>query len=99
MIQQVVHEQADTVDATVPAGVALATAVAKELQTRTDVRTAVPAATPANHAPVTTGTATTTRTPEVAHVPAVPQLMGLRTPAERTHRHKVPLRRLTAMAA
>ncbi|MDR3084142.1 MAG: hypothetical protein LBV60_25045 [Streptomyces sp.] len=30
---------------------------------------------------------------------AVPQLMGLRTSAERPHRHKVPLRRLTALAA
>ncbi|GGJ44817.1 hypothetical protein [Streptomyces brasiliensis] len=28
---------------------------------------------------------------------AAPQLMGLRMPAERPHRHKVPLRRLTAM--
>ncbi|MFF8596753.1 hypothetical protein ACF061_36120 [Streptomyces sp. NPDC015220] len=29
----------------------------------------------------------------------VPQLMGLRTSAARPHRHKVPLRRLTAVAA
>ncbi|MEU3345476.1 hypothetical protein ABZ723_10855 [Streptomyces sp. NPDC006700] len=30
---------------------------------------------------------------------AVPQLMGLRTSADRPHRHKVPLRRITAVAA
>ncbi|MEV7125230.1 hypothetical protein [Streptomyces sp. NPDC093260] len=36
------------------------------------------------------------RIPEAAEVP---QLMGLRTPPARPHRHKVPLRRLTAMAA
>ncbi|WP_225833885.1 hypothetical protein [Streptomyces sp. NK08204] len=30
-------------------------------------------------------------------VPPVPQLMGLRTPAARTHRRKVPLKRLTAV--
>ncbi|MEU1517904.1 hypothetical protein ABZ490_38135 [Streptomyces sp. NPDC005811] len=33
------------------------------------------------------------RAPEVA----APQLMGLRTPATRPHRRKVPLNRLTAM--
>ncbi|MFF4759566.1 hypothetical protein [Streptomyces sp. NPDC001292] len=36
------------------------------------------------------------RVPEAV---AVPQLMGLRTSAERPHRHKVPLRRITAIAA
>ncbi|MGF1239583.1 hypothetical protein ACQSME_20310 [Streptomyces sp. 2-6] len=36
------------------------------------------------------------RIPEAAEVP---QLMGLRTSPARPHRHKVPLRRLTAMAA
>ncbi|GED86149.1 hypothetical protein ACIQMV_35530 [Streptomyces sp. NPDC091412] len=36
------------------------------------------------------------RVPEAA---VVPQLMGLRTSAERPHRHKVPLRRITAIAA
>ncbi|MFB7460218.1 hypothetical protein ACIOC2_32880 [Streptomyces sp. NPDC088337] len=36
------------------------------------------------------------RAPEAV---AVPQLMGLRTSAERLHRHKVPLRRITAVAA
>ncbi|ANH92206.1 MULTISPECIES: hypothetical protein [unclassified Streptomyces] len=30
---------------------------------------------------------------------AVPHLMGLRMPADRPHRHKVPLGRLTAVAA
>ncbi|MEU6577769.1 hypothetical protein [Streptomyces sp. NPDC046805] len=29
---------------------------------------------------------------------AAPQLMGLRMPAARPHRHKVPLRRLTAVS-
>ncbi|MEU5598583.1 hypothetical protein [Streptomyces sp. NPDC020298] len=33
------------------------------------------------------------RAPEVA----APELMGLRVPASRTHRHKVPLKRLTTM--
>ncbi|MGW2642747.1 hypothetical protein [Streptomyces sp. NPDC001348] len=33
------------------------------------------------------------RAPEVA----APQLMGLRVPAARPHRHKVPLKRLTAI--
>ncbi|MFD4972000.1 hypothetical protein [Streptomyces sp. NPDC058424] len=36
------------------------------------------------------------RVPEAA---VVPQLMGLRTSAERPHRHKVPLRRIAAIAA
>ncbi|MFI1166043.1 hypothetical protein ACH4UM_21080 [Streptomyces sp. NPDC020801] len=31
-------------------------------------------------------------------VDTAPQLMGLRTSAERPHRHRVPLKRLTAMA-
>ncbi|MFR0353474.1 hypothetical protein [Streptomyces sediminimaris] len=34
------------------------------------------------------------RAPEVA---AIPQMMGLHTPAARTHRHKVPLNRLAAL--
>ncbi|MFJ8199788.1 hypothetical protein [Streptomyces sp. NPDC096152] len=69
MIEQVVHETTETVDAATPVGVDLGLAVAKEL-----------------HSPVN-------RVPEVA----VPQLMGLRLPAARPHRHKVPLRRLTAV--
>jgi hypothetical protein len=36
-----------------------------------------------------------TRAPEIA---VVPQLMGLRTSAEHTHRHKVPLKRLSTVA-
>ncbi|MEV0184935.1 hypothetical protein AB0I54_37500 [Streptomyces sp. NPDC050625] len=40
------------------------------------------------HAP-----AAATRPPEVA----APQMMGLRLPAARPHRHKVPLKRLTTM--
>ncbi|MFF0461658.1 hypothetical protein [Streptomyces mexicanus] len=72
MIDQVVHEKADTVDATRPEGTALALTVAEEL-----------------HCP--SGPA--------LPVAAVPELMGLRTPATRPHRHKVPLRRLTTMAA
>ncbi|MEU6507647.1 MULTISPECIES: hypothetical protein [unclassified Streptomyces] len=40
------------------------------------------------------------RAPEVATRPVPqPQLMGLRTPAVRTHRRKVPLNRLTAVRA
>ncbi|MFI2203623.1 hypothetical protein ACH47Z_23165 [Streptomyces sp. NPDC020192] len=41
------------------------------------------------------------RAPEVVTTPPVPQpqLMGLRTPAVRTHRRKVPLNRLTAVRA
>ncbi|PZG85023.1 hypothetical protein C1I97_33760 [Streptomyces sp. NTH33] len=73
MIQQVVHETTDTIDATAPGGLSQALTVAKELHS------------PAAH-----------RAPEVV---AVPELMGLRTSAERPHRHKVPLRKLTAMAA
>ncbi|OIK05594.1 hypothetical protein [Streptomyces monashensis] len=38
------------------------------------------------------------RAPEVVVTP-VPELMGLRTPAVRTHRRKVPLNRLTAVRA
>ncbi|MET8284601.1 hypothetical protein ACGFWD_14680 [Streptomyces sp. NPDC048448] len=38
------------------------------------------------------------RAPEVALPAAVPQLMGLRTPATRPHRRKVPLNRLTALS-
>ncbi|MFE9170666.1 hypothetical protein [Streptomyces kebangsaanensis] len=72
MIQQVVHETTDTVDATAPGGLSQALTVAKDL-----------------HSPAY-------RAPEVV---AVPELMGLRTSAERPHRYKVPLRRLTAMAA
>lgn len=72
MIQQIVHEPTDTVDATTPAGLAQALTVAKDL-----------------HSPAH-------RTPDVV---AVPQLMGLRISAERPHRYKVPLKRITAMAA
>jgi hypothetical protein len=40
------------------------------------------------------------RAPEVVTPPVPqPQLMGLRTPAVRTHRRKVPLNRLTAVRA
>nr|BFD84048.1 hypothetical protein StreXyl84_34490 [Streptomyces sp. Xyl84] len=42
------------------------------------------------------------RAPRPAPAPAaaaVPHLMGLRMPATRPHRHKVPLGRLTAVAA
>jgi hypothetical protein len=42
------------------------------------------------------------RAPETAPeavVTPVPELMGLRTPAVRTHRRKVPLNRLTAVRA
>ncbi|MFS4095712.1 hypothetical protein [Streptomyces sp. AF1A] len=46
-----------------------------------------PAAPPATPAP---------RAPEIAPAP-VPQLMGLRTSADRPHRRKVPLHRLTTM--
>ncbi|MFD5588242.1 hypothetical protein ACFWII_31130 [Streptomyces sp. NPDC127063] len=49
----------------------------------TPARTAAPAAPAAPDAPVA----------EVA----VPHLMGLRTGTDRPHRHKVPLRRLTAV--
>ncbi|MGN5379249.1 hypothetical protein BIV25_40940 [Streptomyces sp. MUSC 14] len=38
------------------------------------------------------------RAPEVLVTP-FPELMGLRTPAVRTHRRKVPLNRLTAVRA
>ncbi|MEU0033986.1 MULTISPECIES: hypothetical protein [unclassified Streptomyces] len=38
------------------------------------------------------------RAPEVALPAAVPQLMGLRTPATRPHRRKVPLSRLSTLA-
>ncbi|MCX4575958.1 hypothetical protein [Streptomyces sp. NBC_01571] len=38
------------------------------------------------------------RAPEVALPAAVPQLMGLRTPATRSHRRKVPLSRLSTLA-
>ncbi|WP_112466582.1 hypothetical protein [Streptomyces triticisoli] len=72
MIQQVVHETTDTIDATAPGGIAQALTVAKELHG------------PAHRAP---------------GVVAVPELMGLRTSAARPHRHKVPLRKLTALAA
>ncbi|MFF5013922.1 hypothetical protein [Streptomyces sp. NPDC001165] len=34
--------------------------------------------------------------PRAPEVPPVPQLMGLRTPAGRPHRRKVPLHRLSA---
>ncbi|MFE2097126.1 hypothetical protein [Streptomyces sp. PTD9-10] len=44
--------------------------------------------TPAPHTPA----------PRAPEVPPVPQLMGLRTSAGRPHRHKVPLRRLTAIS-
>ncbi|MFJ5268006.1 hypothetical protein [Streptomyces sp. NPDC088358] len=37
------------------------------------------------------------RAPEVALPAAVPQLMGLRTPATRPHRRKVPLSRLSTL--
>ncbi|MGW0085455.1 hypothetical protein [Streptomyces sp. NPDC003393] len=77
MIQQVVHEWTETVDASVPAGVSLTLAVAKELHS--------PADNPADRPPLPPA--------------AVPQLMGLRTPAGRSRRPKVPLRRLTALAA
>ncbi|MEU5087508.1 hypothetical protein [Streptomyces sp. NPDC021356] len=39
------------------------------------------------------------RAPQTVPCLAVPHLMGLRLPATRPHRHKVPLRRLTALAA
>ncbi|MFI9604209.1 hypothetical protein ACWEQ7_20030 [Streptomyces sp. NPDC004069] len=72
MIQHVVHETTDTIDATTLAGITLARAVVKQPHS------------PAN------------RVPEAA---VVPQLMGLRTSAARPHRHKVPLRRIIAVAA
>ncbi|MFE9612861.1 hypothetical protein [Streptomyces sp. NPDC006012] len=37
------------------------------------------------------------RPPAPATVVATPELMGLRLPAARPHRHKVPLRRLSAV--
>lgn len=72
MIQQIVHETSDTVDATAPAGLTQALAVAKDL-----------------HGPARRS----------SDAVAFPELMGLRIPAGRPHRYKVPLRRLTAMAA
>ncbi|MET8942494.1 hypothetical protein ABZX30_02570 [Streptomyces sp. NPDC004542] len=71
------------VTATGPADITLALGVAYELHT--------PAPVPAPRAPEVAA-----RAPEVA-APAVPQLMGLRVPATRPHRHKVPLKRLTAV--
>ena len=48
------------------------------------------------HAPLKDlGTPAATRAPEVV----VPQLMGLRTSAAQTRRHRVPLKRLTALRA
>ncbi|MEU1405318.1 hypothetical protein ABZ471_23675 [Streptomyces sp. NPDC005728] len=38
-----------------------------------------------------------TSAPRSPEVPPVPQLMGLRTSADRPHRRKVPLHRLTAI--
>ncbi|NED35170.1 hypothetical protein [Streptomyces sp. SID8499] len=87
--------------ATVPTGAAASTGAA----TSTGPATALATAT----APVPTGSDSDSapdpderpvlaahRLPEAAEVP---QLMGLRTSPARPHRHKVPLRRLTAMAA
>ncbi|AVH61338.1 hypothetical protein C4B68_21735 [Streptomyces dengpaensis] len=37
------------------------------------------------------------RTPEARTPEVAPQLMGLRTPATRPHRRKIPLRRLSAL--
>ncbi|MEU6406278.1 hypothetical protein [Streptomyces sp. NPDC046985] len=63
--------------------VTLASGLALPLSVAKELHT--PAGNPANRTP--------------AGLVAVPQLMGLRMPAARTHRHKVPLRRLTAVAA
>ncbi|MFF9134368.1 hypothetical protein ACF1AY_37775 [Streptomyces sp. NPDC014776] len=65
------------------------------------VRPAVPPAGPApalRLAPARTAAPAAPAAPDapVAEV-AVPHLMGLRTGTDRPHRHKVPLRRLTAV--
>ncbi|MGW0766915.1 hypothetical protein [Streptomyces sp. NPDC002676] len=53
------------------------------------------------HAPATPFRPVRVPEPELDPFPPlevpVPQLMGLRTPAARTHRRKVPLKRLTAV--
>ncbi|MGV9250566.1 hypothetical protein [Streptomyces sp. NPDC003697] len=81
MIQQVMHETTGTIVTTDPARVALSPSVTDELPR------------PATRTPDAARSPETARTPEVA----VPELMGLRTSAVRHHRHKVPLRRLTAV--
>lgn len=62
------------------------------------VRPAVP---PAGPAPALRLTPARTAAPAAPAAPAaevaVPHLMGLRTGTDRPHRHKVPLRRLTAV--
>lgn len=52
------------------------------------------------HLPIPKPRSPEVRAPEVVTPPVPqPQLMGLRTPALRTHRRKVPLNRLTAVRA
>ncbi|MFF9113437.1 hypothetical protein [Streptomyces sp. NPDC014805] len=62
------------------------------------VRPAVPPAGPAPALRLTPARTAAPAAPDasVAEV-AVPHLMGLRTGTDRPHRHKVPLRRLTAV--
>ncbi|MFK4145728.1 hypothetical protein [Streptomyces sp. NPDC004065] len=88
MIQQVVHEKCETVDATAPAGTALALSVAKELHSPKGL-----------HGPAALPTPVERAQHRAPLSVCAPELMGLRTSAARTHRHKVPLKRLTAMAA
>ncbi|MFE1340151.1 hypothetical protein ACFW6K_21015 [Streptomyces sp. NPDC058733] len=60
-----------------------------------------PAGRPAGPAPALRLTPARTAAPAAPDAPvaevAVPHLMGLRTGTDRPHRHKVPLRRLTAV--
>ncbi|MFC9930173.1 hypothetical protein [Streptomyces sp. NPDC127190] len=82
MIKHISHTGAP---ATGPDALTLALAIAHELH---------PPAIPAPRTPEAVPTAQ--RAPEVVPA-AVPQLMGLRTPAVRTHRRKVPLNRLSVV--